>query len=82
MKVVAVQNPLTSLEDDVAAANRVINAQTGPVVLVGHSMGAQVAIEIARSWPGLVKHLVVAAPAVNDREDTLFRQTRRLEEIN
>lgn len=39
---VAVQNPLTSLEDDVAFANRVINAQAGPVVLVGHSWGGSV----------------------------------------
>jgi len=33
LKVVAVQNPLTSLGDDVAAARRVIDAQTGPVIL-------------------------------------------------
>ena len=37
LNAVAVQNPLTSLEDDVAAAKRIIDAQTGPVVLVGHS---------------------------------------------
>lgn len=61
---------------EVALALRQLKAEN--VVLVGHSMGAQVAIEIARSWPDMVKHLVVAAPAVNDREDTLFRQTRRL----
>lgn len=36
-KVVAVQNPLTSLADDVAATNRAINQQTEPVLLVGHS---------------------------------------------
>lgn len=42
LKAVAVQNPLTSLEDDVAAANRVIDAQTGPVVLVGHSWAGTV----------------------------------------
>jgi pimeloyl-ACP methyl ester carboxylesterase len=35
--VVSVQNPTTSLADDVAATERVINQQTGPVVLVGHS---------------------------------------------
>jgi pimeloyl-ACP methyl ester carboxylesterase len=35
--VVSVQNPLTSLADDVAATNRVLNQQTRPVVLVGHS---------------------------------------------
>src|SRR4051812_9526404 len=42
LKAVAVQNPLSSLEDDVAAANRIIDAQTGPVVLVGHSWGGTV----------------------------------------
>ena len=42
LNAVAVQNPLTSLEDDVVAANRIINAQTGPVVLVGHSWGGSV----------------------------------------
>lgn len=42
LKVVAVQNPLTSLEDDVDAANRIIDAQDGPVVLVGHSWGGSV----------------------------------------
>src|SRR5260370_37832262 len=39
LKVVAVQNPLTSLTDDVAAANRAIADQSGPVILVGHSWG-------------------------------------------
>ena len=42
LNAVAVQNPLTSLEDDVAFARRVIDAQTGPVVLVGHSWGGSV----------------------------------------
>lgn len=35
--MVSVQNPTTSLADDVAATERAINQQTGPVVLVGHS---------------------------------------------
>ncbi|EKE75507.1 alpha/beta fold hydrolase [Gallaecimonas xiamenensis] len=39
LKVVAVQNPLSSLADDVAATQRVLDMQTGPVVLVGHSWG-------------------------------------------
>jgi pimeloyl-ACP methyl ester carboxylesterase len=39
LKVVAVQNPLSSLADDVAATRRVLDRQTGPVVLVGHSWG-------------------------------------------
>lgn len=41
-KAVAVQNPLTSLEDDVAATKRIVDAQTGPVVLVGHSWAGSV----------------------------------------
>src|SRR6266404_2879681 len=45
LKVVAVQNPLTSLADDVAAAKRVIDSQTGPVILVGHSWGGTVITE-------------------------------------
>jgi pimeloyl-ACP methyl ester carboxylesterase len=37
--VVAVQNPLTSLSDDVAATRRAIALQEGPVLLVAHSWG-------------------------------------------
>jgi pimeloyl-ACP methyl ester carboxylesterase len=37
--VVAVQNPLASLADDVAATKRAIALQDGPVLLVGHSYG-------------------------------------------
>jgi len=40
--VTAVQNPLTSLEDDVATTRRVIDAQEGRVVVVGHSYGGVV----------------------------------------
>ena len=42
LKVFAVQNPLTSLAEDVAFTNRIIDAQSGPVVLVGHSWGGSV----------------------------------------
>jgi pimeloyl-ACP methyl ester carboxylesterase len=40
--VLIVQNPTTSLADDVAATDRVIADATGPVVLVGHSWGGTV----------------------------------------
>src|SRR5687767_3525785 len=40
-----VQNPTTSLADDVAATRRVVSAQVGPVVLVGHSYGGVVVTE-------------------------------------
>ena len=40
-----VQQPMTSLEDDVAATNRIIDRQDGPVVLVGHSYGGTIITE-------------------------------------
>ena len=46
LNVVSVQNPLTSLADDVAATRRVLDMQTGPVVLVGHSWGGMVITEV------------------------------------
>jgi pimeloyl-ACP methyl ester carboxylesterase len=46
--VAIVQNPTTSLADDVAATRRVIAAQGGPVLLVGHSYGGVVITEAGR----------------------------------
>ncbi|GLR97231.1 MULTISPECIES: alpha/beta fold hydrolase [Bradyrhizobium] len=43
--VVAVQNPTTSLAEDVSATKRVLAAIEGPVVLVGHSWGGAVITE-------------------------------------
>jgi len=40
--VTIVQEPLTSLADDIEATKRAIDQQTGPVVLVGHSYGGSV----------------------------------------
>ena len=40
-----VQNPTLSLEGDVAATRQVIEAQPGPVILVGHSYGGVVITE-------------------------------------
>jgi pimeloyl-ACP methyl ester carboxylesterase len=59
IKAIAVENPLTSLEDDVDVARRVINAQTGPVVLVGHSWGGTVITEAGAN--AKVKALVYVA---------------------
>ena len=44
-RVVAVYDPMSSLADDVAATRRVIDAQDGPVILVGHSYGGAVITE-------------------------------------
>ncbi len=43
--VIAVQNPLLSLEEDVAATKRAIALMDGPVLLVGHSYGGMVITE-------------------------------------
>ena len=45
--VTAVQIPLTSLPDDVAVTKRVIDAQKGPVVVVGHSYAGMVITDAA-----------------------------------
>jgi pimeloyl-ACP methyl ester carboxylesterase len=44
-KVTIVQNPLTSLADDVAATKRALDRQDGPTILVGHSWGGVVITE-------------------------------------
>lgn len=45
VRVIAVQNPLTSLKDDVAATRRALAQMDGPTVLVGHSYGGTVISE-------------------------------------
>src|SRR5438105_14964387 len=40
-----VQNPTSSLADDVAATKRILAAQDGPAILVGHSYGGVVITE-------------------------------------
>ena len=67
LNVVAVQNPLSSLANDVDAASRAINAQKGPVLLVGHSWGGVVITEAGNN--DKVKALVyVAAFAPSEGE--------------
>src|SRR5712671_572377 len=58
--VTAVQIPLTSVPDDVTTAKRVIDAQKGPVVVVGHSYGGVVITAAAAGNPN-VKGLVYLA---------------------
>src|SRR5438552_18478684 len=60
LNVVAVQNPLTSLSDDVATTKRAIALQDGPVILVGHSYGGMVITE-AGAEPKVVGLVYVAA---------------------
>jgi pimeloyl-ACP methyl ester carboxylesterase len=63
-----VQEPLTSLEDDVAATKRVLDLQNGPTILVAHSYGGSVITE-AGVHPNVVGLVYVAAHAPNIGED-------------
>jgi len=65
--VVAVQNPLTSIADDVAATNRIVDAQDGPVILVGHSYGGAVITEAGNN-PKVAGLVFVAAFAPDEGE--------------
>jgi pimeloyl-ACP methyl ester carboxylesterase len=65
--VTAVQNPVTSLADDVAMTKRVIALQDGPVILVGHSWGGAV-ITQAGDDPKVAGLVYVAAYAPDKGE--------------
>jgi pimeloyl-ACP methyl ester carboxylesterase len=58
--VSVVQEPLTSLADDVAATKRVLDAQHGPTILVGHSYGGVVITE-AGNAPNVAGLVYIAA---------------------
>jgi pimeloyl-ACP methyl ester carboxylesterase len=59
--VTAVQNTLTSLSDDVATTKRVIDAQKGSVIVVGHSYGGIVITGAAAGNPNVQALVYVAA---------------------
>jgi pimeloyl-ACP methyl ester carboxylesterase len=58
--VTIVQNPTISLEGDVAATRRVLSAQPGPAILVGHSYGGVVITE-AGNHPAVAGLVYIAA---------------------
>jgi pimeloyl-ACP methyl ester carboxylesterase len=60
LHVVAVQNPLSSLADDVAATKRAIDDQDGPVILVGHSWAGMVISEAGNN-PKVVGLVYISA---------------------
>ena len=72
-RVSIVQNPLTSLDDDVAATHRIIERQEGPSVLVGHSYGGTVITEagIHPKVAGLV-YVSALAPDVGETTGDQF----------
>jgi len=66
--VTAVQNPLTSLADDVATTRRVIDTQKGPVILVAHSYGGAVITNAAKGAANVKALVYVAAFAPEENE--------------
>ena len=67
LHVSIVQNPTLSLADDVMATRRVIDAQDGPVILVGHSYGGAVITE-AGNDPKVTRLVYIAAFAPDTGE--------------
>jgi pimeloyl-ACP methyl ester carboxylesterase len=66
--VTIVQEPLTSLQNDVTATKRIIELQDGPCILVAHSYGGSIITE-AGVDPHVVALVYVAAHAPNIGED-------------
>ncbi|HYZ44610.1 MAG TPA: alpha/beta hydrolase [Xanthobacteraceae bacterium] len=68
LNATAVQNPLTTLSDAVAAVQRVLARQDGPTVLVGHSFAGMIVTE-AGMHPNASALVYVAARAPDAGED-------------
>lgn len=77
-QVIAVQNPLTSLADDVATTKRLLDAEgaKGPVIAVGHSYGGAVITGAAAGNPNVKALVYIAAfaPAVGEPIGALLEQ--------
>ena len=71
--VAVVQNPTLTLQDDVAATRLIIDAQNGPVVLVGHSYGGAVITEAGTDQDvAALVYLCAFAPDKDESVSTLL----------
>ena len=68
LNVTSVQNPLTTLPEAVASAERVLARQDGPTVLAGHSFSGMIVTE-AGVHPNVAASVYVAARAPDAGED-------------
>ncbi|WP_052121370.1 alpha/beta fold hydrolase [Inquilinus limosus] len=71
--VTAVQNPLTSLADDVAATKRVLAQQDGPTLLVGHSWGGVVITQVDDPKVAGLVYVAALAPDVGESAADVFK---------
>jgi pimeloyl-ACP methyl ester carboxylesterase len=75
-KVTIVQQPMTSLQDDVQATKRILDLQDGPSILVGHSYGGMVITEAGTA--SNVAGLVYIAAFQPDAGETLLDLAARI----
>ena len=68
LRVICAPIPLTSLSDDIAALQRVLERTTGPVILTGHAYGGAV---MAAPYDDRVKALVYVAALAPDEGETV-----------
>src|ERR1700691_2514600 len=75
-RVFAVQNPLTSLSDDIDRTIKMAAAQDAPTLLVGHAYGCAV-ITGAGLTPNVVGLVYLAGPALDEGESLKSLWARR-----
>lgn len=72
-RVTVVQNPTMSLEGDAAATKRILDAQDGPTVLVGHSYGGAVISEAGNhETVSALVYIAAFAPDKGESVNTLI----------
>jgi pimeloyl-ACP methyl ester carboxylesterase len=75
LRVICIQNPLTSLADDVAHTRRALVNADGPVVLVGHSWGGAVITEVGvHEKVSALVYVAAFAPAEGESASDSLKQ--------
>ncbi len=67
-KVTAPQFPMTTLADNDARLREVLNVQTGPTIVVGHSYGGQIITGLGKDAPNVVGLVYIAAFGLDEGE--------------
>src|SRR2546430_7640383 len=66
--VTAPQFPLTSLDQDVARLRQVLNRQSGPTIVAGHSYGGQIMTALGNDAPNVIGAVYIAAFGLDEGE--------------